>query len=96
MTANARLKEALTGGSNLKEKSGPPVADGVLTPTPDSQEVLEWRSKSATDCAGTSSTYLDEEDEGVDEEEGSGGAPRRGAGDPLGPRPRLPLAVRAR
>jgi len=27
--------------------------------------VLEWRSKSATDCAGTSSTYLDEEDEGL-------------------------------
>ena len=65
MTTNARLKEALTGGSNVKEKAGPPVADGVLTPTPDSAEVLEWRSKSGTDCAGTSSTYLDEDDDGA-------------------------------
>lgn len=62
--SNARLKEALTGGSNVKEKAGPPVSDGVLTPTPDSPEILEWRSKSAVDCAGTSSSYLDEEEDG--------------------------------
>jgi hypothetical protein len=58
----SRVREALTGGSNVKEK-GPPVADGFLSVTPDTPDVLEWRSKSL-DIAETSSTYLDDEDDG--------------------------------
>ena len=59
----SRVREALTGGSNVKEK-GPPVADGFLSVTPDTPDVLEWRSKSL-DIAETSSTYLDDEDDGA-------------------------------
>lgn len=63
MAANARIREALTAGSNVKEK-GPPVADGVLSPTPDTPEVAEWRSKSPLDCVATTSSYLEGDDDG--------------------------------
>lgn len=59
--ANARIREALTAGTNLKEK-GTPTPDGVLTVTPDTPEVAEWRSKSVLDCVATTSSYLDEDD----------------------------------
>jgi hypothetical protein len=61
--ANARIREALAAGNNPKEK-GPQVADGVLSITPDSPEAAEWRSRSLMDCAGTSSTFLDDDDDG--------------------------------
>ncbi|KAG2452725.1 hypothetical protein HYH02_002956 [Chlamydomonas schloesseri] len=59
----SRIREALTAGTNVKEK-GPPVADGILSVTPDTPEMLEWRSRSALDVAETSSTFLDDEDDG--------------------------------
>ena len=60
--AQARLREALNaGGPGTKEK-GPPVADGVLTETPDTPEALDWRSRrSFMDSAGASSTYLEDD-----------------------------------
>eukprot|EP00798_Chlamydomonas_sp_ICE-L_P015975 gene15975-22105_t len=62
-SSKASIREALTG-SNDKSKV-PPVADGILSVTPDSPEVVEWRSRSALDTAEISSTYLDDEhDEG--------------------------------
>jgi hypothetical protein len=62
--SNARsVREALTAGTNVKEK-GPPVADGILSVTPDTPEVVEWRSRSALDVAETSSTYLDDDEDG--------------------------------
>lgn len=63
MTTNAnRVREALNAGNSSKEK-GPPVADGVLTVTADTPEVAEWRSRSGMDCAGTSSTYLEDDED---------------------------------
>ncbi|GLI59106.1 hypothetical protein VaNZ11_000937 [Volvox africanus] len=59
----SRIREALTAGTNVKEK-GPPVADGILSVTPDTPEMLEWRSRSALDVAETSSTFLDDDDDG--------------------------------
>ncbi|GMH40925.1 hypothetical protein BSKO_08829 [Bryopsis sp. KO-2023] len=62
--SNARLREALNAGNNTKEK-GPPVADGILSVTPDTPEAVELRSRrSAIDCVATSSTYLEEESDG--------------------------------
>ncbi len=64
--AQARLREALNAGSGSQKEKGPPVADGILSVTPDTQEALEWRSKrSIIDSAGTSSSYL-EDDTGRD------------------------------
>lgn len=62
----ARLREALNaGGPSTQKEKGPPVADGILTVTPDTAEALEWKSRrSAIDSAGTSSSYL-EDDEGA-------------------------------
>lgn len=62
-----RVREALTAGTNVKEK-GPPVSDGILSVTPDTPEVVEWRSRSVLDTAETSCTYLDDE-----EDDGGGG-----------------------
>ena len=60
--AQARLREALNAGSGSQKEKGPPVADGILSVTPDTQEALEWRSKrSIIDSAGTSSSYLEDE-----------------------------------
>lgn len=61
----ARLREALNaGGPGTQKEKGPPVADGVLTVTPDTPEALEWKSRrSAIDSAGTSSSYLEDEEE---------------------------------
>jgi len=59
--SQARLREALAGGAPTKEK-GPPVADGVVSETPDTPEAIEWRTKqSVIDSIASSSTYLDPE-----------------------------------
>ncbi len=55
------LRDALSATA-AKEK-GPPIADGVLSITPDTPDVVEWR-RSALDITETSSTYLDDEEEG--------------------------------
>lgn len=64
--SQARLREALNaGGPGTKEK-GPPVADGILSVTPDTPEAVEWRTRrSAIDSAGASSSYLEDEEEGA-------------------------------
>lgn len=60
--AQARLREALNAGSGTQKEKGPPVADGILSVTPDTQEALEWRSKrSIIDNAGASSSYTEDE-----------------------------------
>ncbi|DBA98109.1 hypothetical protein WJX77_011749 [Trebouxia sp. C0004] len=61
----ARLREALNaGGPSTQKEKGPPVADGILTVTPDTAEALEWKSRrSAIDSAGTSSSYLEDDEE---------------------------------
>jgi len=62
-TSNAKsVREALHGTGEKRRGEVLPV-DGVLTPTPDSQETLDWRARSALDVAETSSTYLDEDEE---------------------------------
>lgn len=61
--AQARLREALNaGGPGAKEK-GPPVADGLLSVTPDTPEAIEFRSRqSVIDSLGvSSSSYLEDE-----------------------------------
>ena len=61
--SKANLHEALVAaapGGGTRDK-GPPVADGVLTPTPDTHEIQEWRHKrSIIDDICSSSTYLDD------------------------------------
>ena len=64
MSQARSIKEALTAGSTVKEK-GPLVADGILSVTPDTPEVVEWRSRSGLDIAEASSTFLDDEDDGA-------------------------------
>ena len=60
--AQARLREALNaGGPGTKEK-GPPVADGLLSITPDTPEAIEFRTRrSIFDSVGASSSYLEDE-----------------------------------
>ena len=53
--SQAKLREALAGGAPTKEK-GPPVADGVISETPDTPEAIEWRTKQSV---------IDPEDEGT-------------------------------
>eukprot|EP00873_Tetraselmis_striata_P038610 jgi/Tetstr1/458874/TSEL_004382.t1 len=64
--SNARLREALNaGGPGTGKDKGPPVADGVLSVTPDTPEAAEWRSRqSAIDFPSSSSTYLEDDDDG--------------------------------
>jgi hypothetical protein len=59
--STARVREALTGTTTVKEK-GPPVADGILSVTPDTPEVAEWRNKQSLDCVATTSSYLEDDD----------------------------------
>ena len=62
MTGQARLREALNAGGPGQKEKGPPVADGVLTVTPDTPEALEWRTRrSFMDSAGASSSYLEDD-----------------------------------
>lgn len=63
MTASqARLREALNAGAPGQKDKGPPVADGILTVTPDTPEALEWRTRrSFMDSAGASSSYLEDD-----------------------------------
>lgn len=66
--SNARLREILNSGHSSKEK-GPPVADGTLSVTIDAPEVHELRSRrTALDCVSTSSTYLEEDNDGTNPE----------------------------
>lgn len=65
-SARAVVSQALTG-SNTKDvtprQKGPPVADGVLSVTPDTAEILEWRQQTSM-FSEASSTYLDDDDDG--------------------------------
>ena len=64
-TSQARLREALTAGGPSTKDKGPPVADGVLSVTPDTAEAIEWRSrKSVVDGIASTSAFLDDDDEG--------------------------------
>jgi hypothetical protein len=64
-SSQARLREALTAGNPTAAK-GPPVADGVLSVTPDTAEAIEWKSrKSVVDTIASCSTFLDDDDEGA-------------------------------
>lgn len=54
------------GAPTATKEKGPPVADGLLTETPDTPEAIEWRSRqSVIDAIASSSTYLDDENDGV-------------------------------
>ena len=55
------MRDAFTATAT-KEK-GPPAADGILSITPDAPDVAEWR-RNALDVAETTSTYLDDDDDG--------------------------------
>lgn len=62
-SAKDALRASLLSGttSSSSTKDAPP--DGVLTPTPDTPG--EWRSsKQSLDCVPTTSTYLEEDDDG--------------------------------
>ncbi len=59
--SKSQLRDALSA-TTAKDK-GPPVADGILSITPDTPEVVEWR-RSALDITETTSTYLDDDDDG--------------------------------
>ena len=60
--AQARLREALNAGGPGPKEKGPPVADGILSVTPDTPEAVEWRSRrSIIDSAGASSSYLEDD-----------------------------------
>lgn len=65
--SQARLREALSAGgpaTGTKDK-GPPVADGVLSVTPDTPEAQEWKNRqSPIDIVCASSPYLDDSDDG--------------------------------
>ncbi len=61
-SAQAKLREALTGGSSTAAKEkGPQPTDGVLTITPDTPEAARIR-RSVVDCAFTTSDYLEQND----------------------------------
>lgn len=63
-SSQARLREALTAGGPVASK-GPPVADGVLSVTPDTAEAVEWRSRtSVVDAIASASSFLDDGDDG--------------------------------
>lgn len=65
--SQARLREALTAGGPTAKDRGPPIADGILTVTPDTPEAVEWRSRrSIIDSFASCSAYLDEDDDGED------------------------------
>ena len=64
-SSQARLRDALTSGGPSTKDKGPPVADGVLSVTPDTAEAIEWRSrKSVVDGIASTSAFLDDDDEG--------------------------------
>ena len=52
------IRQALAGTNS--GKSGPPVADGVLSVTPDTPDVVDRRKRNVgLDCVETASKYLD-------------------------------------
>ena len=57
-----KLREALAGPSKDKDKQ-PPVADGVLSVTPDPPEAAEWR-KSVLDTVAADSSFLEDSESG--------------------------------
>ncbi len=64
-SSQARLREALTAGGPSSKDKGPPVADGVLSVTPDTAEAIEWRSRqSVVDSIAACSPFLDDDDDG--------------------------------
>jgi len=65
-SSQARLREALTSGGPTSKDKGPPVADGVLSVTPDTAEAIEWRSRqSVVDGIAACSPFLDDDDDGA-------------------------------
>ncbi len=60
-SSKSLLRDALTSTA-VKDK-GPPVVDGVLSITPDSPDVVEWR-RTALDISETSSSYLEDDEDG--------------------------------
>lgn len=61
MAARLQIKEAMAGTSTAKEK-GPPVADGTLSLTPDTPDVIERRRRGlGVNCVETSSKYLEDD-----------------------------------
>jgi len=94
----ARLREALqAGGPGSQKEKGPPIADGILTVTPDTPEAVEWRSRrSVIDSAGASSSYLeDESGEGASARLLEPWANPKGGWQLMGCRARRPQALRA-
>jgi hypothetical protein len=56
-----RVREALQGSSSPTK----PTADGVLLPCPSGPDELQWRSKSTLHPAEASSSFLDEDEDGL-------------------------------
>ena len=78
-SSKTRLREALTAGGPSSKDKGPPVADGVLSVTPDTAEAIEWSSrKSVVDRIAACSSFLDDDDGGRRRElrRGQGTGPR--------------------
>lgn len=75
-SSQARLREALTAGGPSTKDKGPPVADGVLSVTPDTAEAIEWRSRqSVVDSIAACSSFLDDDEDGAgDGSSGTGGS----------------------
>lgn len=68
MSQASRLREALNAGGPLpaSKDKGPPVADGVLSVTPDTPEAVDWKSRqSPIDVVCASSPYLDDHEDGM-------------------------------
>ena len=90
----ASAKDALRASllQSASSSSGSKEPDGVLTPTPDAPG--EWRSShQSLDCVPTTSTYLEEDDDGEFQPVAPLSWPARGPGSSLSARVR-PLAGR--
>jgi hypothetical protein len=61
-SSKSLLRDALS--ANTVKDKGPPVVDGVLSITPDSPDVVEWR-RSALNITETASTFLEDDDDGA-------------------------------
>lgn len=69
-----KLREALAGPAKEKDKQ-PPVADGILSVTPDPPEAAEWR-KSVLDTVVADSSFLDDGDGNADGQPAASSHPR--------------------
>lgn len=80
-SSQARLREALTAGGPSTKEKGPPVADGVLSVTPDTAEAIEWHSRqSVVDRIAACSSFLDDDDGAWAAAAAAAGAPPAVAG----------------